>query len=172
MKLSVLANLYGTKSLDETLSILSGLGVHTVEIGAGGYPGKAHCNPEELLANNKKLDEFINTFKKYDMEICALAAHGNALHPNKAIAEQFDKDFRNAVLLAEKLGVDTVITFSGLKVKYACASLVPRPTRPFNWYSCDMPSLSLSTTIIVFAFGKSIPFSIIVVVIKILLSPP
>ena len=39
MKLSVLANLYGAKSLDETLSILSGLGVHTVEIGAGGYPG-------------------------------------------------------------------------------------------------------------------------------------
>ncbi|MBE6691611.1 MAG: sugar phosphate isomerase/epimerase, partial [Ruminococcaceae bacterium] len=35
MKLSVLANLYGAKSLDETLSILSSLGVHTVEIGAG-----------------------------------------------------------------------------------------------------------------------------------------
>ena len=89
MKLSVLANLYGTKSLDETLAILSGLGVHTVEIGAGGYPGKAHCNPEELLADSKKFDEFVATFKKYDVEICALAAHGNALHPDKAIAEQF-----------------------------------------------------------------------------------
>ena len=36
MKLSVLANLYGSKSLDETLAILSGLGINTVEIGAGG----------------------------------------------------------------------------------------------------------------------------------------
>ena len=106
MKLSVLANLYGAKSLDETLSILSSLGVHTVEIGAGGYPGKAHCNPEELLADQKKFDEFVATFKKYDVEICALAAHGNALHPDKAIAAEFDKDFRNAVLLAEKLGVE------------------------------------------------------------------
>ena len=44
MKLSVLANLYGAKPLDETLKILTGLGIHTVEIGAGGYPGKAHCN--------------------------------------------------------------------------------------------------------------------------------
>lgn len=35
MRLSVLANLYGAKTLDETLKILSGLGVHTVEIGAG-----------------------------------------------------------------------------------------------------------------------------------------
>ena len=113
MKLSVLANLYGAKPLDETLKILSGLGVHTVEIGAGGYPGKAHCNPAELLADEKKFKAFVATFKKYDVEICALAAHGNPLHPDKAIAESFDKDFREAVLLAEKLGVDTVITFSG-----------------------------------------------------------
>ena len=75
MKLSVLANLYGSKSLDETLKILSGLGVHTVEIGAGGYPGKAHCNPAELLADEKKLNEFKDTFKKYDVEICAFAVH-------------------------------------------------------------------------------------------------
>ena len=46
MRLSVLANLYGSKSLDEALKIITGLGVHTVELGAGGYPGKAHCDPD------------------------------------------------------------------------------------------------------------------------------
>ena len=61
MKLSVLANLYGAKPLDETLSILSGLGVHTVEIGAGGYPGKAHCNPEALLKESEAYDAFVAT---------------------------------------------------------------------------------------------------------------
>ena len=132
MKLSVLANLYGAKSLDETLSILTSLGVHTVEIGAGGYPGKAHCNPEELLADPKKFDEFVATFKKYDVEICALAAHGNALHPDKAIAAEFDKDFRNAVLLAEKLGIDTVITFSG------CPGDSEGSKYP-NWVTCPWP---------------------------------
>ena len=50
MKLSVLTNLYGAKSLEETLQILTSMDIHTVELGAGGYPGKAHCNPEELLA--------------------------------------------------------------------------------------------------------------------------
>ena len=110
MKLSVLANLYGSKTLDETLKILTGLGVHTVELGAGGYPGKAHCNPAELLADPKKYDAFIATLKKYDVTVCALAAHGNALHPDKALAKAYDTDFRNAVLLAEKMGVDTVIT--------------------------------------------------------------
>ena len=132
MKLSVLANLYGTKSLDETLKILSGLGVHTVEIGAGGYPGKAHCNPAELLADEKKYDEFVATFKKYDVEICALACHGNPVHPNREIAESYDKDFREAVLLAEKLGVDTVITFSGCPGDHENAKLP-------NWVTCAWP---------------------------------
>ena len=132
MKLSVLANLYGAKSLDETLKILTGLGVHTVEIGAGGYPGKAHCNPEELLADSKKFDEFVATFKKYYVEICALAAHGNPLHPNREIAEQYDRDFKNAVLLAEKLGIDTVITFSGCPGDHEGAKLP-------NWVTCAWP---------------------------------
>ncbi len=132
MKLSVLANLYSAKTLDETLKILTGLGVHTVEIGAGGYPGKAHCNPATLLADEKKFEEFVNTFKKYDVEICALAAHGNALHPDREIAKSFDSDFRNAVLLAEKLGVDTVITFSG------CPGGSPEDKTP-NWVTCPWP---------------------------------
>lgn len=132
MKLSVLANLYGAKPLDETLSILTGLGVHTVEIGAGGYPGKDHCNPAELLADEAKLTAFRDTFKKYDVEICALAAHGNAVHPNKETAAGYDRDFREAVLLAEKLGVDTVITFSG------CPGDAPGATYP-NWVTCPWP---------------------------------
>ena len=132
MKLSVLANLYGTKSLDETLSILSSLGVTTVEVGAGGYPGKAHCNPEVLLADAKQYEEFVATFEKYGVTICALAVHGNALHPDKEIAAQFDADFRNAVLLAERLGVDTVITFSG------CPGDSDGSKYP-NWVTCPWP---------------------------------
>ena len=132
MKLSVLANLYGSKSLEETLKILTGLGVHTVEIGAGGYPGKAHCNPEELLADEKKYEEFVATFKKYDVQICALACHGNPLHPDKATAESYDKDFRNAILLAEKLGVDTIVGFSG------CPGDCENSKYP-NWVTCPWP---------------------------------
>ena len=132
MKLSVLANLYGAKPLDEALKIITSLGVHTVEIGAGGYPGKAHCNPAELLADEKKYEEFVATFKKYDVEICALACHGNPVHPDAAIAASYDEDFKNAVLLAEKLGVDTVITFSGCPGDCATAKYP-------NWVTCPWP---------------------------------
>ncbi len=132
MKLSVLINLYGHKSLDETLKIMSEQGVTTVEVGAGGYPGKAHCDPALLLADEAKLEEFKNTFKKYNISICALACHGNALHPDKEIAKMYDTDFKNAVLLAEKLGVDTVITFSG------CPGDCEESKYP-NWVTCSWP---------------------------------
>ena len=59
MKLSVLENLYASKTLEESLSIITGLGVHTVEMGAGGYPGKAHCNPAELLADKAKYEAIL-----------------------------------------------------------------------------------------------------------------
>lgn len=132
MKLSVLENLYAAKTLEESLTIITGLGVHTVEMGAGGYPGKAHCNPEELLADTKKFNNFVDTFKKFDVEICALAAHGNPLHPDAATAAAYDKDFRNAVLLAEKLGVDTVVGFSG------CPGDSEGSKYP-NWVTCPWP---------------------------------
>ena len=132
MKLSVLINLYGTLSLDEALKKVTALGVDTVEVGAGGYPGKSHCDPAVLLNDEKALDEFKATFEKYGVKICALASHGNAVHPDKAIAAQFDSDFRNAVLLAEKLGVDTVITFSGCPGDHEGAKYP-------NWVTCPWP---------------------------------
>ena len=132
MKLSVLENLYAAKPLEESLSIITGLGVHTVEIGAGGYPGKAHCNPEELLADKAKFNAFVDTFKKYDVEICALAAHGNPRHPDAKTAAAYDADFKNAVLLAEKLGIDTVVCFSG------CPGDSEGSKYP-NWVTCPWP---------------------------------
>ncbi len=132
MKLSVLANLYGQKTFEETLSILSGLGVEAVEIGSGGYPGKAHANPVELLADKGKFDAFMKLFEKYDIEPCALASHGNPVHPDKATAKAYHDDFVNSVLLAERMGVDTVITFSG------CPGDHPGAKYP-NWATCPWP---------------------------------
>ena len=132
MKLCVLANLYANLTLDETLAKLKALGVEAVEIGAGGFPGKAHCDPEKLLNDEKALEEFVATFKKYDIELAAFACHGNAVHPDKAIAESFHKDFVNAVLLAEKVGVDTIITFSG------CPGGCAEDKTP-NWVTCPWP---------------------------------
>ena len=104
MKLGVLTVALGDMSLDAACKFLSEQGVQMVEIGCGGFPGTAHCNAAELLADENKQKEFLDTIHKYGLEISALSAHGNAVHPDKAIAKKFDEDLTNAILLAEKLG--------------------------------------------------------------------
>jgi sugar phosphate isomerase/epimerase len=132
MKLSVLTNLFGDISLEEALVKFEKLGVEAVEIGCGGYPGRAHCDPKVLLADDAALAEWQNTIKKHGMEVCALSVHGNPVHPDKKIAESFHNDFVDAVLLAEKIGVDTVVTFSG------CPGGCAEDKTP-NWATCAWP---------------------------------
>ena len=132
MKLGVLAVLFGNKTLADACAHLKNLGVETVEIGCGGYPGKAHCDPAKLLADESALQEFVDTVKNSGLEISALACHGNMVHPNKEIADGYIADFKNAVLLAEKIGIDTVITFSG------CPGDCPESKYP-NWVTCPWP---------------------------------
>ena len=132
MKLGVLTNLFAGMSFDEALTKFEKLGIESVEVGCGGYPGKAHCDPEVLLADEAALAEFLDTVKRHGMDISALSVHGNPVHPDKAVAESFHKDFVNAVLLAEKIGVDTVVTFSG------CPGGSAEDKTP-NWATCAWP---------------------------------
>lgn len=75
MKLGVFTVLLGDKSLEMALQYLSGLGVQAVEIGCGGFPGKAHCDPEKLLTDEKQFNAFVDLFKKYNLTISALSCH-------------------------------------------------------------------------------------------------
>ena len=132
MKLGVLTVPLGGLSLDEACRYLSERGVQMVEIGAGGCPGKAHCDPEVLLNDDAKCKEFLDTVTKYGLQISALSAHGNMVHPDPAVAASYEKDFVNAILLAEKLGVPVVNTFSG------CPGGAPGDKTP-NWVTCPWP---------------------------------
>ena len=132
MKLSVFAVLLQDKPFDEACKYLAEHGVQAVEIGCGGYPGNAHCNPAELLKDESKIEALKATLKKYNLEIAALSVHGNAVHPDKAVAKKFHEEFEETVLLAEKLGVKTVVTFSG------CPGGSPEDKTP-NWVTCPWP---------------------------------
>ena len=132
MKLGVFTVLLSQRSLEDALKYLAELGVQAVELGTGGYPGNAHANPDELLADESKIDNLKNLVSKYNMEISALSCHGNPVHPQKEIADAFHKDFEKTVLLAEKLGIKRVITFSG------CPGDSPQSKYP-NWVTCPWP---------------------------------
>lgn len=113
MKLGVMTVCLGAYNLEETLTYLKGLGVQEVEIGCGGSPGTAHCDARKFLKNPALIAEFEKTIAASGIKLAALSVHGNPVHPNKDIANDDHEQFEAAVLLAEKLGVKTVITFSG-----------------------------------------------------------
>ena len=113
MKLGVLTVATYDKSLEDTAKYLSSLGVQALEIGAGGCPGNTHLNPDDYLDNPAKIQEFKDMLGKYNLTVPALSCHGNAVHPNKRTAAKYQADFEKTILLAEKLGIDTIITFSG-----------------------------------------------------------
>ncbi len=132
MKLGVLTVVLGDMMLEDTCAFLEEQGVQMVEIGCGGFPGKAHCDPDILLNDSDKLEEFKSTLVKHNLEISALSCHGNMVHPDKEIAKSFDEDLSKAILLAEKLEVPVVNTFSG------CPGGSKEDITP-NWVTCPWP---------------------------------
>lgn len=133
MKLGVLTNLFADKPVEDVFEYLSGLGLQTVEIGVGGYPGKDHLDPDILLKNPEKIDEYKEMLKKYNLEISAFSVHSNHVHPNKEIREKAHLDFTNACKIAEKFNIDTVVTFSGCPGDFKGAKYP-------NWVTCAWPN--------------------------------
>ncbi len=133
MKLGVFTTLLSNLSFEEALKYFKSLGIEMVEIGCGGYPGNAHADPDTLLNNPAELEAFKALLKKYDVEISALSCHGNPVHPNKEIAADYDATIRKTILLAEKLGLHQINTFSGCPGDWEGAKYP-------NWVTCPWPN--------------------------------
>ncbi len=122
-------------SYDEALDWIAGTGATAVEVGSGGYVaelGRPYCPAADLLADAGRLTEWKKKAEDRGLEISALSCHGNPLHPDAAIASRHRKEFRDSVLVAEKLGVRRVVTFSG------CPGDSEGSKYP-NWVTCPWP---------------------------------
>lgn len=133
MELSVMSPVLNQMNLEDALKYLSSLSVDSIELGAGGYPGKAHMDAQDYLDHPEKIENLKNLLKKYNLKISAIACHGNPVHPNKETAKTFHDDFVAAMKVAVKLGVDTIIGFSG------CPGDCPTSENP-NWVTCAWPN--------------------------------
>jgi len=131
MRVGVFTPLLSQLPLAVVLKKLAELHIDTVELGTGNYVSDAHCKLS-MLENASALAEFKNILIDHGVSISALSCHGNALHPDKAQAQQCSEISRKTILLAEKLGVRVVIDFSG------CPGDSPNATAP-NWVTCPWP---------------------------------
>ena len=115
MKLGVFTPVFGGLSTAEMIARVQGLRhVTAVELGTGGWPGRAHLDDlTELIEGHCRATTYRQRLADAGLTISALSCHGNPLHPNAAIAQADDALFRQTVRLAAKLQVPTVVTFSG-----------------------------------------------------------
>jgi sugar phosphate isomerase/epimerase len=123
---------YNDLSLDAMIDKISALSLEAVEIGTGGYPGAPHCPVEELLADSAKLHAWKKKFEDRNIHVATLSCHGNPVHPDASIAQRDAETFRRTVLLAEKLGVQVIVGFSG------CPGANPADKNP-NWITYRWP---------------------------------
>lgn len=119
-------------SLDEMLDKVAGYGLEAMEIGTGGYPGTKHCPVEDLLSDDAKLQAWKKKFDDHNLMVATLSCHGNPVHPDPKIAARDAEIFRRTVRLAEKLGVQVIVGFSG------CPGGSPTDTMP-NWATYRWP---------------------------------
>jgi sugar phosphate isomerase/epimerase len=120
---------------DQALDWITGVGAEAVEIGSGGYVaelGESYCKPSELLQDPAKLQDWKKLVDDHGLEISALSCHGNPLHPDPQVARLHQEEFRSTVLVAEKIGVRRVVTFSG------CPGDSENSKYP-NWVTCPWP---------------------------------
>ena len=132
MKLSVLTVPFSSKPLREVLPYLHSIGVESVELGTGGYTDKTHCDPDYYLQDPRRVSDLKHLLADNGITVSALSCHGNPVHPNPALADADHKVFLDTVQLANQLGVDTVVTFSG------CPG-GSREDRTPNWVTCPWP---------------------------------
>ncbi|WP_135363244.1 sugar phosphate isomerase/epimerase family protein [Halosimplex halophilum] len=133
MDVGVLTVALGGESLDDAFAYLADQGVDAVELGCGGFVGDDHLPREEYLDDEDAQAELQALLDEHDLYVSALATHNNPLHPDDERADRADTELREAIELADQLGVDAVTTFSGLPAG-SPAGEVP------NWITAPWPN--------------------------------
>jgi sugar phosphate isomerase/epimerase len=132
MRIGCFTPLLSQFPLEKVLEKLKTLNINTVELGTGNYPGDPHCSLT-MLKNKTALNTFKKTLEDHGFSISALSCHGNPLHPDPVVAKGFADTSKKTIELAEKLGVSTVIDFSG------CPGDSDKAKYP-NWVTCPWPT--------------------------------
>jgi sugar phosphate isomerase/epimerase len=132
MKLGVLTVPLQDMEAKDAFTYLAGLGVQSIELGAGCYTNDRHLDPAHLVGDKAKIAAFKSMVKDCGLEISALSCHGNPVHPDAVRAKNDHEVFLRACDVAQALGVDTVVTFSGCPGDGADAHSP-------NWITCAWP---------------------------------
>jgi sugar phosphate isomerase/epimerase len=111
MKLGFVSDSLGGMSFEALLDNAARLGVAGVEVNTGGWSTAHHFDLQSMKASADSRREFAQAFEKRGLEIVALNANGNPLHPTQPEQGECLKD---TIRIAGDMGIKTVCAMSGL----------------------------------------------------------
>jgi sugar phosphate isomerase/epimerase len=112
MKIGMVTDSLGHLSFDEMLDTAARLGIQGVEFNAANWTSAPHLNLKSLLGSASARQAFAAAVKQHGLEIIALNANGNQLHPTEG--DKQSQALHDTIKLAGELGVETVVLMSGL----------------------------------------------------------
>lgn len=129
MKLGFVSDSLGGVSFKDMMDHAQRLGVSGVEVNTCGWSTAPHFDLETMLGNAAAQKAFQAEFDNRGLEIIALNANGNPLHPTDPTQGE---GLKNTIRVAGEMGIKTVITMSGLPAGSA-NDLMP------NWVVSSWP---------------------------------
>jgi sugar phosphate isomerase/epimerase len=111
MKLGFVSDSLGSIPFANMLDHAVRMGVQGVEVNTGGWSTAPHFNLTEMKRSVEARRAFLAAFADRGLEVIALNANGNPLHPTDRAQGDC---LRDTIRLAGEMGIRTVCTMSGL----------------------------------------------------------
>ena len=113
MKLGLVTDSLAAYPLEKAAAICRNLGLEQVELGCGNWSPAPHVDLKTLTADSAARSRLLDTLAENGLAISALNCSGNPLFPGEK-GERDRAVAADTFLLAEQLGLDTVVMMSGL----------------------------------------------------------
>lgn len=154
MHIGVYTAVLHDRDIDSALDVIKSLGLNGAEINSGGFLPPAHLPISEIMDSDDKRDEYLDKFKSRGIKLTALNCNGNPLSPNKSVGARQSQDVIDAIKIANRLGVDRVITMSGLPAAEASGTRAAWYVN--TWSSEHMDALDYQWDEVAIPFWKKI----------------
>ena len=96
------------------LKFCQDLGVKAVEVDATETGDARYCDVDTLVANEGERHRWLDIYASHGLEIYSFAAHGAPLSPDREVAAEYSRQFRQACTLMEKIGATRLIVVAGV----------------------------------------------------------
>lgn len=133
MKVGLITDSVSHLPFEQALDLASELSLSSVEVATGNWSESPHADLPALRSSALARSEFKDQVLSRGLEISALNANGNQLHP--VSGGQHDQVVRDTIAVAGQLGVPTVVLMSGLPA--ARGDSIP------NWITSAWPPENL-----------------------------